>query len=611
MNDPNKIAINSFNCRGLRNSQKRKNVFTWLNTTHPGITFLQQECHSTIIDTDKWENEWGGEIYFSHGEFNARGVAILIPKSLSSNFIYKNGYIDNSGRFILINCEIEDNELTLINIYCPTKDNQPAQIEFIDMVKSKLEEYGKTNIILAGDLNTYLDVNIDKKGGKIEMPSKYSQTIKNMCVEFSLTDIWRVRNPDIQRYTRRENSKSGIVQSRLDYFLVSEGISYLIKDTSINIGLSSDHSLIRMALGLSNTSKRGKGFWKFNNDLLTDKDYINLIKLCIKNIKDSVQMENTNQLWEYIKCQIRTETMIYSSARSKKLRERENFLAKKIEAMEQTLDKNQVSETPKYFEYIQTKGEWENIVKKRTTGIILRSKAQWVEEGEKNTRYFINLEKRNQDKKYIKKLIDEDGREITDPKEIIQEQKKFYEKLYTTKIGKTNTIFEDKKKNANPQLKSELKELCDSPLTIEECGAALKKLQNNKSPGADGFTTNFYKFFWPDIKENLFESYVYSEKNGSLSSYQKLGILNLAPKDGKDLRYLKNWRPITLLTTDYKILTKALAMRLQKTLPSLIDPDQVGYISGRYIGQNIRIIFDLMSYTDEIDLDAYITQIRL
>ena len=75
------------------------------------------------------------------------------------------------------------------------------------------------------------------------------------------------------------------------------------------------------------------------------------------------------------------------------------------------------------------------------------------------------------------------------------------------------------------------------------------------------------------------------------------------------MRYLKNWRPITLLTTDYQILTKALAMRLQKSLPSLIDPDQVGYISGRYIGQNIRTIFDIMTYTDNFDLEPYITQV--
>ena len=63
--------------------------------------------------------------------------------------------------------------------------------------------------------------------------------------------------------------------------------------------------------------------------------------------------------------------------------------------------------------------------------------------------------------------------------------------------------------------------------------------------------------------------------------FSKLGILNLASKEGTDLRYLKNWRPITFLTTDYNCFTKALAMKLQKTLHSLIDPDQVGYIAGR------------------------------
>ena len=62
-----------------------------------------------------------------------------------------------------------------------------------------------------------------------------------------------------------------------------------------------------------------------------------------------------------------------------------------------------------------------------------------------------------------------------------------------------------------------------------------------------------------------------------------------------------------MLTTDYKILTKALANRLPKTLTSLIDSDQVGYISGRYIGQNIRIFLDLMSLSEELDIEAFIT----
>ena len=69
---------------------------------------------------------------------------------------------------------------------------------------------------------------------------------------------------------------------------------------------------------------------------------------------------------------------------------------------------------------------------------------------------------------------------------------------------------------------------------------------------------------------------------------------SLIKKNGKDLRYLKSWRPVSLLATDYKILPKVLATRLQKVISDVINPDQVGYIKGRFIGQNIRSIEDFM-----------------
>ena len=94
-----------------------------------------------------------------------------------------------------------------------------------------------------------------------------------------------------------------------------------------------------------------------------------------------------------------------------------------------------------------------------------------------------------------------------------------------------------------------------------------------------------------------------------MSQNQKLGIINLIPKKEKDLRHLKNWRPVTLLNTDYKILAKALANRLHKIIGNLISTDQVGYIKKRYIGENIRLMFDLMSYTNENDIDAILAQI--
>ena len=101
--------------------------------------------------------------------------------------------------------------------------------------------------------------------------------------------------------------------------------------------------------------------------------------------------------------------------------------------------------------------------------------------------------------------------------------------------------------------------LCDSVLTIEECTIAFKQLSNNKSPDAEGFTTNCYHFCWIDIKVIVYNSYIFSKTNNILTQQKKMGIQNLQPKQDKDLRYLKYWRPVSPLNTDYKILAKALA----------------------------------------------------
>ena len=86
-----------------------------------------------------------------------------------------------------------------------------------------------------------------------------------------------------------------------------------------------------------------------------------------------------------------------------------------------------------------------------------------------------------------------------------------------------------------------------------------------------------------------------------------MGILNLLPKNDKDLRHLANWRPVSLLNTNYKILTKLLAIRLQKVIPSIINSDQVGYIKNRYIGENITILYNILQYADIEQMEAYIT----
>ena len=75
------------------------------------------------------------------------------------------------------------------------------------------------------------------------------------------------------------------------------------------------------------------------------------------------------------------------------------------------------------------------------------------------------------------------------------------------------------------------------------------------------------------------------------------------------MRYLKNWRPVSLLNTDFKILAKVLASRLNKVINKLIDSDQLGYIKDRYIGENSGKIVDVLNYRDESDIEAILAQI--
>ena len=132
-------------------------------------------------------------------------------------------------------------------------------------------------------------------------------------------------------------------------------------------------------------------------------------------------------------------------------------------------------------------------------------------------------------------------------------QETFYKTLYTEKEAATSCENETCSlfSSNNIKLSQIEKDLCDKALTLKECSESLYELSNNKSPGSDGFTTEFYKFFWTDIKQYISDSFNYSYQTGQLSLDQTQAVLTLLPKPNKDLILLKNWRPISLLNTDY------------------------------------------------------------
>ena len=95
-------------------------------------------------------------------------------------------------------------------------------------------------------------------------------------------------------------------------------------------------------------------------------------------------------------------------------------------------------------------------------------------------------------------------------------------------------------------------------------------------------------------------------QQGEMPAYMKKSVTILIPKKDKDRRNVENLRPIGLLNVHYKIITKALATKVQKVVSSLINEDQTGFLKGRFIGENVRLILDLMDYCSEKNISALI-----
>ena len=137
--------------------------------------------------------------------------------------------------------------------------------------------------------------------------------------------------------------------------------------------------------------------------------------------------------------------------------------------------------------------------------------------------------------------------------------------------------------------------LCEGDITLAECTAALKSFKRNKSPGLDGLPYEFYTKFWDLFGPDLVATFNDSFAKVSLSFSQRTGLITLLYK--KNDRFdTKNWRAISLLCTDYKILSKVLTNRLKTVLASVIFESQSCGVPGRFSGSNIRTIQDIVNF---------------
>ena len=198
--------------------------------------------------------------------------------------------------------------------------------------------------------------------------------------------------------------------------------------------------------------------------------------------------------------------MKYSKEKAHERKCRRNFLEKKVKTLE--LEITAESSEELLEEYHTYKNELESIYNYITEGITLHSKVDWYEYGEKSSKYFLNLEKRKKAKSHIRKIvIDDNLNETTDPGEILSYLRNFYSSLYKRQSNKTVNECLEYLENLNlPRHNDAEKAVCEGTLTNEECWETLLTMGNNKSPGNDGLTKEFYACFFNEISTYLIDA---------------------------------------------------------------------------------------------------------
>ena len=183
------FSIGSLNVRGI-NNVKRNAIFKWLKEKRFDIVFLQ-ECYCGEGDESAWLDEWEGTGLFSHGSKHSRGTVVLFRRGFDVEVVDKQ--IDINGRFIIINVKVQGETFLLANVYAPNR-NEDKQLFFseVQRVIEILKTLDCNRIIMGGDWNSVINIELDKKGGNMNPHETIVNSLKELMNSLELIDIWRL-----------------------------------------------------------------------------------------------------------------------------------------------------------------------------------------------------------------------------------------------------------------------------------------------------------------------------------------------------------------------------------------------------------------------------------
>ena len=257
-----------------------------------------------------WTNQWGCEkraIHILHGKSDGGGVLIACREGL--DYKIDSVFRDNDGRYLIIQTKIQDEPFILVKYYAPNEEGgQIPVLSTINEIIQNLETEEDTTTIWEGDFNLFFDVQLDADRGSPKFKLNSVCKLVRTMSEKDLCDIYRLCFPYEKRFTWRR--KPPIKQRRLDHFLISDGLQDLVNEIEIIPSVQSDHSALKMKISSLTEDSKEPSYWKFNNTLVSDDEYVNNMKSKIPEFyRDSLVLQDPVSRWEFLKYRMRQYSM--------------------------------------------------------------------------------------------------------------------------------------------------------------------------------------------------------------------------------------------------------------------------------------------------------------
>ena len=576
------VKFISWNINGCGNPAKRKKILTYLKHKQADIVFVQ-ESHLKDEEALKFKRGWVGQVFSSSFNSKQNGVIILINKRLS--FVMLGETKDEAGRIICVDALINGVKVVLCNVYAPNKDD-PIFINEVNRILGAKEGH----IIAAGDWNQVICPVLDRSKYRATAPPRDRTAIHMLMEDVNLVDVWRLVNPNEKEYTFYSHCHK--VHTRIDFYLISKSIIKDVIDSKIGTIALSDHALVELNIDL-NTETGRKGRWRMNTMLLQDELF------CAKLSEDLTFFFDTNvgstetiaTVWDASKAFIRGKLIAQSSKKKKESIEQVRKLENEIGLLEKDLAEHYTEEV--YKELCKCKFKLNGIYNKKTEYALFRLRTNFYEGGEK-TGKLLARQLKQKDNNSVIPAIKKGDNIVSSTKEINGVFQKFYENLYTSTTNHEQGELEDfLSKITLPTMTAQQAESLDAPITEKEVRNAIAAMKVGKSPGHDGFPIEYFKKFIDILAPILTKVYLEAFKLGTLPCSFNEALITLIPKKGRDTMNPSNYRPLSLINVDCKLLTKILASRLDKVLPDIVLGDQVGFLKGRTSNDNLRRLLHL------------------